>query len=274
MLFDDYALFSRHSARYNLEYPLKLRKVPKEDRRAMVEEAAALFDLDVMIDAPVYRLNEWHKVSLVLCRAYLRKAKVLLMDNIFSKLDPQSRKEAFLRYLPLFTERGIVIYATDLSEEAEALSENIKLLSYGYLLQEGSPADFREHPSCLTSFVAFSAYPSLLPCIVNEEGVALFDQSFSIAGLPLLSEVYLGKETLAWFALGDLAISDQGFDAIVEGRFFHGGSRVYLLCHDEYTFFVADDALRFVGEKVCVSPRSLTRLFDRVNQRTVLRYTE
>ena len=96
MLFDDYALFSRRSVRYNLEYPLKIRKMPKDERRALIESVAPLFDLDIMIDAPVYRLNEWLKVTLVLCRAYMRRAKVLLIDNIFSKLSLSERREAFL----------------------------------------------------------------------------------------------------------------------------------------------------------------------------------
>ena len=275
MLFDDYALFSRHSARYNLEYPLKLRKVPKEERRARVEEAAALFDLDLMIDAPVYRLNEWHKVSLVLCRAYLRSAKVLLIDNIFAKLDPASRHEAFLRYLPLFADRGIVVYATDLADEAAALSREIKLLSYGYLLQEGSAADFHLRPSCLSAFTAFEEYPSVLPCVIGEQSVSLCGAVFPANALcGLISDVYLGKEAVAAFAPGDLALSDHGFEATVTGRFFSDGESVYALSAAEHSLFVKYDRELTTGEVVRVAVRSVTRLFDRVNERAILRYEE
>lgn len=274
MVFDDYALFSRHSARYNLEFPLKLRKVPKAERRARAEAAAALFDLDVMIDAPVYRLNEWHKVSLALCRAYLRNARVLLIDNVLSKLSPESRKEAFLRYLPLFAGRGIVIYATDLPQEAAALSREIKLFSYGYLLQEGSSEDFRLRPSCVTAFSSFTEYPSLLPCTIGEGSLTLFDETFPIKDLPLLSDVYLGKEAIVGISLKDLTISGKGFVATIRGRFCAGESKVYSLSRDGFTFYVSDDREHPLGESVFVTLKSVTGLFDRINQRAVLRYTE
>jgi len=274
MLFDDYALFSRHSARYNLEYPLKLRKVPKAERRAILEEAAALFDLDLMIDAPVYRLNEWHKVSLVLCRAYLRKAKVLLIDNIFSKLDPQSRKEAFLRYLPLCSGTGIVIYATDDPNEASALSDRIKLLSYGYLLQEGSVSDFRTRPSSITAFASFADYPSILPCVIEEGGLSLFDHRFDLSEISLISDAYLGKEAVVGLSLHDLVRSDVGFVSTVQGRFYQGGEKVYSMRCNEVSFFLSDPDDHRVGETLCVSLRSLTGLFDRINERAIMRYTE
>jgi len=273
MLFDDYALFFRHSARYNLEYPLKIRKVPKAERKALVEQAARLFDLDLMIDAPVYRLNEWHKVSLVLCRAYLRKAKVLLIDNVFSKLDPQSRKEAFIRYLPLLTECGIVIYATDQPSEAVALSRKVKLLSYGYLLQEGSVSDFRTRPSCLAAFTAFADYPSVLPCVIEDGAISLFDHRFDIK-TSLISDSYLGKEAIVGLSLRDLVVSETGFPATVQGRFYHEGEVVYLMLCGDVSFFLSDPSDHAVGETLGVSLHSATGLFDRINERSVLRYTE
>lgn len=274
MLFDDYALFSRHSARYNLEYPLKLRKVPKPERRALVEAAASLFDLELMIDAPVYRLNEWHKVSLVLCRAYLRKAKVLLIDNIFSKLDPQSRKEAFLRYLPLFAEQGIVIYATDDASEAAALSRNVKLFSYGYLLQEGSVSDFRARPACLAAFSAFADYPSFLPGTVEQDGVTIFGKFFPLSGVEPIADSYLGKDVIVGLSLADLVIFPDGFTATVQGRFYLGDGVVYLMGYNGDSFFLLDREERAIGDTITVGVRSVTGLFDRVNERAVMRYKE
>ena len=271
MLFDDYALFSRRSARYNLEYPLKLRKVPKTERKRAVEEAAALFDLDVMIDAPVYRLNEWHKVCIVLCRAYLRKAKVLLIDNIFSKLDPQSRKEACYRFMPLFFDRGIVIYATDLVEEAAALSREIKLLSYGYLLQEGSAEDFCNHPACLIAFVSFGEYVSTVYGSPTERGITLFDKEFTVGALSLISDEYFGKDVIFGFSLGDLVFSKQGIPAEVLGRFCYNEKFVYLVqIENQRVFVLSDDDISF-GSKAFLAVKSVSAVFDSLNQRTILR---
>ena len=271
MLFDDYALFSRHSARSNLEYPLRLRKVPKEERRKRVEEAAALFDLDVMIDAPVYKLNEWHKLSIVLCRAYLREAKVLLIDNVFSGLDPLSRKEALLRYLPMLTGKGIVIYATDLPSEAAALSKEIKLLSYGYLLQEGAPEDFLSRPACVAAFDAFAEYASFLPCSLTEAGLGILDKTFPIGEISLLSEGYLGGNAIVGLLPEDLILSDDGFSAEVVGKFYRGAEKIYSLRTEDGEIFLSSERELVLGEQVKVAVTRISGLFDAVNERTIVR---
>lgn len=272
MLFDDYALFGRHSVRYNLEYPLKLRNVPKEERRARAEEAAKRFDLDLVIDAPVYRLNEWNKVCLVLCRASLRRAKVLLIDNIFSRLDPISRREAFLRFLPLFDQQGIVIYATDSMDEAAALTKKIKLLSYGYLLQEGSREEFRANPATLNAFLSAETYSTVLPCIVEKENVILFGRSFSAPDRSLIGENYCGRSAFAAFSPKDFSLSEDGFEAKIKGQFLSDDGYVFLSSAEgEDLFFYSDQAFK-IGDIVRLVPRRVTRLFDEINQRSILRY--
>ena len=272
MLFDDHALFSRRSARYNLEYPLRIRKIPKEKRRQMVESAAELFDLDVMLDAPVYRLNEWLKVTLSLCRAYLRHSKVLLIDNIFSKLDPTQRKDAFLRFLPLFRD-GIVIYATDNAWEAAALTEEIKVLSCGYLIQEGSLLELRTKPNAASVFLAFQDFPSILPCKTTQSGVDVFGASFKIA-LRLKSDVYLEKNVLAGVGLGDISLSEQGFEAIVVGKFYHNGGAVYSAKVEDRSLFFSSDRDITVGSTVKLAISRVVALFDVLNERNILEVTQ
>ena len=272
MLFDDYALFSRHSVRYNLEYPLKLRKVPKSERIERVEEAVKLFDLDIMIDAPVYRLNEWLKVCLTLCRAYLRCPKVLLIDNVFSKLDPAARKEAFLRFMPLFKE-GIVIYATDSPDEAAALSDSVKFLSYGYLMQEGSAKTFRTKPNAASVFVSFEKYPSLLPCVATKGGVEIDGVLFPLDAR-LKSDVYLDKEVLAGVAPDGFELSDDGFEVNVIGKFYLDGKAVYSAKKEESTLFFLSEKDLAVGETVKLKLTRIVALFDALNERNVLEVTE
>ncbi|HAE88393.1 MAG TPA: hypothetical protein DCG79_00810 [Clostridiales bacterium] len=272
MLFDDYAVFSRRSVRYNLEYPLRLRKVPKEERRRLIEDVAPLFDLDIMLDAPFYRLNEWLKVTLTLCRAYLRRAKVLLIDNIFSKLSPSLRKEAFLRFMPLF-KNGIVVYATDSSEEAAALSRDIKFLSYGYLMQEGSVEAFKTKPNAASAFVTFENYPTLLPCVLTQNGVEIGGRSFSLDLKPK-SDVYIGKKLLAGIAPEGLVLTEEGFEAIVVGKFYRNGSPVYSAnTEDGSVFFLGEEGLA-VGATVKLKAEKVVALFDALNERNILEVTE
>lgn len=270
MLFDDYALFERRSVRYNLEYPLKLRNIPKEERHRRVEEVAELFDLNIMIDAPVYRLNEWLKVSLVLCRAYLRNARVLLIDNIFSKLDLSSRKEAFYRYLPLLRSE-IVIYATDSVKEAAALSNKIKFISYGYLLQEGKVEDFVSYPLSISAFSTFGEYVSLIPCILKNDGVLAFGTDFSLTIPKLFSDSYLGKEVVVGATLDDLCFSDNGFDAKVTARFYQKDRFVYALEKDGCPLYVRSEKEIPLDREATVAIKGLTAVFDIINQRTLVK---
>ena len=271
MLFDDYALFTRRSVRYNLEYLLSIRKIPKAERKQRIEEILRLFDLDLMIDAPVYRLNEWLKVALVLCRAYLRNAKVLLIDNIFSKLDYQSRKEAFRRFMPLFQGQGIVIYATDSTEEAEALSSDIKFLSYGYLMQEGSGEDFRRAPRSVSAFLSFSDYAGVLSCTASENGLLFGDYLLPWEGTSV-NEVYFGKEVLAGISSSDLVLSESGLAVRIQGRFLSCGKPLYTARYGEDDLWFFSDRELSIGEKVHLVPMRTTGLFDPVNQRSILRY--
>ena len=267
MLFDDYALFSRRSVRYNLEYPLKLRKVPKAERRALVEEVCALFDLDIMIDAPVYRLNEWLKVTLVLCRAYLRKAKVLLIDNIFSKLSYLERKQAFRRFMPLFRE-GIVVYATDSKEEASALSQDIKHLSCGFLMQEGSSQTFCEKPLSLSVFSAWEEYPSILPCTVCEKGVMVENQLIALPVQGVLA-AYIGKDAVVALTPKDIVLSEEGFEAKVVGKFYHGDHIVYAAEADGITVYFESEKELVDSSSVFLSVRGVVGVFDALNERVL-----
>ena len=267
MLFDDYALFPRRSVRYNLEYPLKIRKVPKAERRRMVEEIASSFDLDIMLDGPVYRLNEWLKVTLTLCRAYLRKARVLLIDNIFSKLSLTERKEAFRRFLPLFN-KGIVIYATDSTEEAAALSKEVKFLSCGYLMQEGSAEDFIHKPRALSVFSAWAQYPAVIPCVVEEKGI-LIDGVLCEQVAKLKSDVYLGKEVIAGCLPEDVILADDGFTATVKGVFYLGDDKVYTAETDTFFVWFCADKEISVDSEVKLKVKKVIGLFDALNERII-----
>lgn len=272
MVFDDLALFERRSVRYNLEYPLKLRKISQDVRAEMVKQAAALFDLDVMIDAQVYKLNAWHKTALALCRAYIRHARVTFIDNVFAPLDVETRREAFYRFMPLFAERGIVVYATDSATEAAFLSEEVLYLNCGYLLQKGSVAELRDKPSCASAFLTFSEHAALLPVALTEEGIKVFGVLFPFDKARLIGENYIGKEVLLGLRAEDAEIAEEGATARLQGRFFGEKGPLCVLSAERNSFFVLGDTALSVGSDVKFSVRKVFALFDAVNERAIVRY--
>lgn len=269
LVFDDLGLFSRHSVLYNLEYPLKKRGIPKEKRRDAVYQAAKLFGLDVMIEAPVYRLTEWHKVALALCRVYLRKAKVVFIDNVFSRLDVCARKQAFLEFMPLLSDRGIVVFATDEVAEAAALSEEIYFLNAGYLLQKGSLREIMEKPSCVAAFSAFQEYPSVLTAELGEDEISVGNAVAEFKSP--VSDVYIGKSVLAGFLPFDFVLSEDGFEAKVLARLFSAEIPLYVLETEQGRVFAAIKEKLSIGEKVKLGIVRARFLFDLTNERCIMR---
>lgn len=271
MVFDDLGLFGRHSVRYNLEYPLKKRGVDKATRQNALLEAAVKFGLDVMIDAPVYRLTEWHKIALALCRVYLRKPKVVFIDNVFSCLDLCTRKQAFAEFMPLLANLGIVVFATDSISEAATLSKDIYFLNAGYLLQKGSVREILHEPSCASAFLSFNEYPSVLEVQLEKEGVLIdgFKTSFS-SKLPI-SDVYVGKTVLLGALPMDFVLSDAGFEGQVVSRFYTTDDFVYVIQTKAGRVYAALSEILSVGDSVKIGLRCVRFLFDYANERRITR---
>ena len=271
-VFDDYGLFSRRTVRYNLEYPLKIRGVPKEERRRIARESAALFDLEIMIDCPVYKLNEWHKVALALCRAYLRNAAVLFIDNVFAALDLCTRKEAFYRFMPLFTNRGIVVYATDSVEEAAFLSDKVQYLNCGYLLQEGSVAEFRSAPSCVAAFESFHECVSVLPATLTEEGLLALGTVIPFDLSRLIGENYVGTEVYIGLRAEDVVTAEEGIPATIVGKFYSDNGYMYSARSGDAELYLSEEADHPVPSDVHFVIRNVFTLFDPTNERAIVRY--
>lgn len=274
LVFDDLALFSRRSVRYNLEYPLKKRGFSKNEIRERVYAAAEKFGLDVMIDAPVYRLTEWHKVALALCRVYIRKAKVTFIDNVFSCLDEVSRRQAFLTFTPLLSECGILIFATDSISEAASLSDTIFYLSAGYLLQEGSIRDFMNKPASVSTFLNFFEYPSVLSCRVEKGGVSALGRVVSFDNSALISSSYVGSEALVGLLPRDFSLTDRGETGRIIG-FFHSSEGIISVVQTENARLYALIGNTFcVGDEVVLGFSYPRFLFDRISERSIVRYQD
>ena len=272
-VFDDYGLFNRRSVMYNLIYPFRLRKYPKDLCCEMAHKAAALFDLEVMIEAPVYKLTEWHKVALALCRAFMRGADVTFIDNVFARLDINTRREAFRRFMPLLSSNGIIVYATDSAEEAAFLSNDIYYLNYGYLLQKGSISDFRDKPSCASAFMTFRENASLLTGKITENGVEVAGAVVPFDLSRLIGDNYIGKEVLVGVRPQDFEMVSDGVKGEVLGRFFsHEGYLYYWLIDNETPVYIFSDNKLEVNAEFCFRVKNVFSLFDIGNERSVLRY--
>ena len=148
MVFQDYALFPHKTVGENVGFPLKMRGVPKAERRERVAESLELVRLPGTIDRATEELSGGQQQRVALARAMVYEPDVLLMDEPLSALDRVLRQQMRVELKRLQREVGITtIYVTHDQMEAFSLSDRVFVLEDGALSQAGSPIDIYESPN-------------------------------------------------------------------------------------------------------------------------------
>ncbi len=201
MVFDDLAFFERRSLKYNLHYPLKLRKIPIEERNDIINEWLDKFGVSrYLLDDAVFRLSNEDRVKSALIRAFYRQSKVIVLDNPLACLNPSERRRTFaLLAKYMFCTDSIIIYATDNAEEVELLNRSTLVLSYGYNLESGLPSEFLKKPKCLQTAELFFPFYNKVEVLLKESGFELLDHHFELSLEETLAESYIGKSVLLGF---------------------------------------------------------------------------
>ena len=169
MVFQSYALYPHMSVRDNLAYPLKLRKVPKQEREQRVREAARILDIEQYLDRKPKALSGGQRQRVALGRAIVRNADVFLMDEPLSNLDAKLRVQTRAELIKLHDRvRTTTIYVTHDQTEAMTMGDRIAVMSLGVLQQLDTPQNLYDYPA--NKFVAgFMGSPAMNFIDVNVE---------------------------------------------------------------------------------------------------------
>jgi multiple sugar transport system ATP-binding protein len=161
MVFQSYALYPHMSVAQNIEYPLRKRRVPRGERDARVRRAAALLQLEGLMDRKPRQLSGGQQQRVALGRALVRDPAVFLLDEPLSNLDAKLRAHMRAELIQLHQRIGrTMIYVTHDQLEAMTMSDRIAILSNGVLQQCGTPDEVYNRPANL--FVAsFIGTPSM-----------------------------------------------------------------------------------------------------------------
>lgn len=152
-VFQDYALFPHMTIQENVEYGLRTRKVPKEERARQALEAIASVKLSHVADRLPHQLSGGQRQRIALARALVLRPKVLLLDEPLGALDRQLREEMQIELKRIQREAGITfIFVTHDQEEAMRMSDRIVVFNEGRIEQVGTPREVYETPA--TRFVA------------------------------------------------------------------------------------------------------------------------
>ena len=152
-VFQDYALFPHMNVRENVEYGLRVKKVPRKERVERAQEALATVQLDAYGDRNPHQLSGGQRQRVALARALVNRPKVLLLDEPLGALDLKLRREMQIELKAIQREVGITfVFVTHDQEEALTMSDRIAVFNDGRIEQVASPAELYEAPA--SSFVA------------------------------------------------------------------------------------------------------------------------
>jgi sulfate transport system ATP-binding protein len=147
-IFQHYAAFKHMTVRDNIAFGLTVRKRPKKEIAARVDELLSLVQLEGFADRYPAQLSGGQRQRMALARALAVEPKVLLLDEPFGALDARVRKDLriWLRGLHDQTHTTTVIVTHD-QEEAMEVSDRIAVMNKGRIEQIGKPRDLYEHPA-------------------------------------------------------------------------------------------------------------------------------
>ena len=152
-VFQDYALFPHMTVAENVQYGLRVQRVPKAERRERATRALEMVRLGGLGDRKPTQLSGGQRQRVALARAIVNEPQVLLLDEPLGALDFKLRQEMQIELQHVQREVGITfVYVTHDQEEALAMSDQIAVLNNGRIEQVGSPLEVYERPQ--TDFVA------------------------------------------------------------------------------------------------------------------------
>lgn len=165
VVFQNYALFPHMTVRENIEFPLRMRGIPRSKRRRMADHSIGVVRLDGLSNRMPSQLSGGQKQRVALARAMVFNPPVLLMDEPLSALDKKLREHMQLELKDLQQRLGItVLYVTHDQQEALTLSSRIAVINHGRVEQFDRSARIYDMPA--NRFVAeFIGETNLFPSV-------------------------------------------------------------------------------------------------------------
>lgn len=150
MVFQNYALYPHMNVQKNIEYGLKAKKIPKEERMARINDVVKLVQLEDQLKKLPAQMSGGQRQRVALARAIVKRPKVFMMDEPLSNLDAKLRSQMRVEISGLHKKLGTTfLYVTHDQVEAMSMGTNIILLNNGKIMQQGTPREIYTNPQNL-----------------------------------------------------------------------------------------------------------------------------
>jgi sulfate/thiosulfate transport system ATP-binding protein len=147
-VFQHYAVFKHMTVAKNVAFGLQIRKRPKDEINARVDELLKLVHLSQFGDRLPSQLSGGQRQRMALARALAVEPKVLLLDEPFGALDAKVRKELREWLRRLHDEVHVTtVFVTHDQEEAMEVADEIVVINEGHVEQIGTPHQLYDEPA-------------------------------------------------------------------------------------------------------------------------------
>ena len=196
-VFQNYALFQHMTVYQNVAFGLEMDGAGKDEIKKRVGRALEMVQLTGMDRRYPRQLSGGQQQRVALARAIVKTPNVLLLDEPLGALDLKLRKEMQLELKALQQKLGITfIYVTHDQEEALTMSDRIAVMSFGEVLQMGTPVEIYERPNCkfVADFIGTSNFMEGTLKSIEKDQASVF--------VPVLNTEILG------YPLGDVKVGE------------------------------------------------------------------
>jgi ABC-type sugar transport system ATPase subunit len=273
MVFQNFALYPHMTVFQNIAFPLRLRRVARDEIARRVRESAAKAGLDVDLERFPRELSGGERQRVALARALVREPAIVLMDEALGSLDAQLRASLRLELKEFQRRTGrTFIYVTHDQTEALALADRMLVMREGRIEQIGRAEEIFDRPR--TEFVArFVGDPpmNLLPARIASDSAALVAGG---ARLPVAPPEGAPAALTVGIRPADLALTagthTVAFEAVVESVEFFGS--IFLVRARMGEFAICATAVRRLepGQPVTFHvDRARLHFFDAASQRRI-----
>ncbi len=174
MVFQSYALYPHMSVRQNLEFGLKMRRMPRAEIDRRVGDAARILGIDGLLDRKPRALSGGQRQRVALGRAIVRDPDVFLFDEPLSNLDAKMRVQMRTEIARLHHRLGAtMIYVTHDQTEAMTLGQRIVVMKDGVVQQVAPPLELYDRPAnrFVAGFIGSPAMNFLDGRLVRQDGL-------------------------------------------------------------------------------------------------------
>ena len=212
MVFQNYALYPHMDVFDNMAMSLRIRKMPSDEVKVRVEEAAELLGVEHLLDRRPAQLSGGQRQRVAVGRAIVRRPKVFLFDEPLSNLDAKMRVEMRTEISRLHKNlKATMIYVTHDQTEAMTMGDRIVVLDAGEVQQIDAPLALYDRPA--NRFVAgFMGSPPMnfWRAEVAEDGLHVGDGVWKVTGgYPERFEAVKGREVVLGIRPEDFAVGGE-----------------------------------------------------------------